>query len=43
MAVLSGETIKNAIANFRRIKGTIATKLEDIKKEVIGSKLKTTK
>ena len=37
------EAIKNAIATFRRIKGTIATKLEDIKKEVIGSKLKTTK
>ena len=26
------ETIKNAIATIRRIKGTIATKLEDIKK-----------
>ena len=37
------EQIKEAIATFRRIKGTIATKLEDIKKEVIGSKLKTTK
>lgn len=35
--------IKKAIASFRRIKNTIAKQLEDIKKEVIGSKLKTTK
>ena len=37
------EDIKKAIASFRRIKETIATKLEALKKEVIGSKLKTTK
>lgn len=37
------EQIKEAIATFRRIKDTIANKLEDIKKEVIGSDLKTTK
>lgn len=35
--------LKKAIASFRRVKRTIAKTLTGIKKEVIGSKLKTTK
>ena len=37
------EELEKAIASFRRTKGTIENAFKRIKKEVIGSKLKTTK